>query len=230
MNKVENVKSDMQVLLRALKNRRRQANPSSDADGIYFSMEDLRHVLLDRENEQREQENRIKIQNKQKLIEKVLIENKNTVISAAGIADILGFNPISKVSPPRVEEGAADSKYEKYYSKLLQLREILDNKVGTVPPEIEFAWSLLRQEADKKKEVQDAIDRIVNGTYGICEITGEEIAAERLEAVPFTRYSVRGQREFERKMALRREKQTNALFADETEDVFGVAYDEQSEE
>jgi RNA polymerase-binding transcription factor DksA len=226
----ENVKNDTHELLKALKNRKRQMSTSSHTDIPYFSMEDMRHVLLERKNEQREQENRIKIQNKQKLIEKVLVKNKNTVVSAAGIADILGFDPVSRISTPKMKKNDIGKEYEKYYDKLLQLEEIVENKISTVPAEIEFAWGLLKKEVDAKKEVQNAIDRIKNKTYGICEITGEKISKERLDAVPFTRYSVRGQKEYEQQMALKKAKQSNALFADETGNVFNAAYDEQEEE
>jgi hypothetical protein len=74
----------MQAFLKALKNRRKHVNPSSNEDGI-FSIEDLRRILVGRENEQREQENLIKIQNKQKLIKKVLVDNQNTFISGLGL-------------------------------------------------------------------------------------------------------------------------------------------------
>jgi RNA polymerase-binding transcription factor DksA len=80
---------------------------------------------------------------------------------------------------------------------------------------------------DPGKEVCDALNRIQNGVYGICEITGEPIAEERLNAVPFTRYSVKGQQMFERQMALKKEKQIGILFGDETEDVFGEGYEEE---
>jgi RNA polymerase-binding transcription factor DksA len=227
MDTIENVKNETRELLKALKNRKKQSGNSAEADIPYFSMEDVRRVLLERENGQREQENRIKIQNKQKLIEKVLVEKKNTIVSAAGIADILGFDPLRKASTPKVGKNEVSEEYERYYVKLLQLKEILDNKISTVPPDLEFAWSLLKKEADAKKEVQDAIGRIRNKTYGICEIIGEKIAKERLDAVPFTRYSVKGQQKFERQMALKKEKQTGTLFADETGDVFGETYEEQ---
>ncbi len=36
-------------------------------------------------------------------------------------------------------------------------------------------------------EVEAALDRIQNGTYGLCEITGKPIAAARLRAIPWTR-------------------------------------------
>src|SRR5262249_30513793 len=41
-------------------------------------------------------------------------------------------------------------------------------------------------------EILAAIRRIERGTYGLCEITGEPIEAERLRAIPWTRYSFRG--------------------------------------
>jgi RNA polymerase-binding transcription factor DksA len=47
-------------------------------------------------------------------------------------------------------------------------------------------------------EVLAAIRRIERGTYGLCEITGEPIEAERLRAIPWTRYSFRGQDELEK--------------------------------
>ncbi|MDR2200982.1 MAG: TraR/DksA C4-type zinc finger protein [Puniceicoccales bacterium] len=230
MEKVDHRGDSTHVLLSALKNRKKQANISSNADVPYFSMEDVRCVLRERENEQREHENRVKIQRKQKLIEKVLVENKNTVVSTVGVADILGFDPLRRAESPKVENNLVNAKYKKYYVKLLQLRELLDNGANAIPEGIEFAWTMLRNEGDGKKEIQDAIDRIVNNTYGICEITGEKIAKERLEAVPFTRYSVAGQRIHEQQMAIKKGKQTGALFTDESEDVFARTYDEQEEE
>ncbi len=38
-------------------------------------------------------------------------------------------------------------------------------------------------------EVNDALDKIEKGTYGICEISGEEIELDRLEANPSARTS-----------------------------------------
>jgi len=47
-------------------------------------------------------------------------------------------------------------------------------------------------------EVLDALQRIECGLYGICEITGEPIEAGRLKAIPWARYSLRGQKELEK--------------------------------
>jgi RNA polymerase-binding transcription factor DksA len=47
-------------------------------------------------------------------------------------------------------------------------------------------------------EVLEAIRRIEHRTYGICELTGKPIEAERLRAIPWTRYSLEGQSEAEK--------------------------------
>ena len=41
-------------------------------------------------------------------------------------------------------------------------------------------------------EVENALARIENGTYGICEETEEKIETERLLAIPWTRLSIEG--------------------------------------
>lgn len=55
--------------------------------------------------------------------------------------------------------------------------------------------------ADRKilKEIDDALQRIVDRTYGICELTGRPIKPERLEELPWARYSIEAAREMERR-------------------------------
>jgi len=45
----------------------------------------------------------------------------------------------------------------------------------------------LEEDAERQlREVETALDRIENGTYGRCEVCGLEIPEERLEAIPWT--------------------------------------------
>src|SRR3712207_4358868 len=53
----------------------------------------------------------------------------------------------------------------------------------------------LRQELD---DIERALTRIENGAYGQCEVCGEAINPERLEARPAATYCIRHQRERER--------------------------------
>ena len=45
--------------------------------------------------------------------------------------------------------------------------------------------------------MEAAIERIFEGTYGICEITGKPILKKRLDSIPYTRYSLEGQEQVE---------------------------------
>jgi DnaK suppressor protein len=61
---------------------------------------------------------------------------------------------------------------------------------GSDAYERDFALSLFTQEQDHLYEIDEALKRIENGTYGICELSGESIPTARLEAQPFARYTV----------------------------------------
>jgi DnaK suppressor protein len=56
---------------------------------------------------------------------------------------------------------------------------------------------LLENERLTYKEVGDALERITKGTYGYCERCHQEIARERLRALPYVRYCVRCAQELE---------------------------------
>lgn len=62
----------------------------------------------------------------------------------------------------------------------------------------DFALSLLAKEQDAIYEINEALNRIDKGTYGICEMSGDTIPEERLEALPFTRFTVACQARIER--------------------------------
>lgn len=51
----------------------------------------------------------------------------------------------------------------------------------------EINFILSDRERTKIKEIDDALARLADSTYGICESCGLEIAEERLAALPFTR-------------------------------------------
>lgn len=69
---------------------------------------------------------------------------------------------------------------------------------GTDAYDRDWALSMLSSEQDAIFQVDQALDRIRNGTYGICELTGKKISGERLEAIPWTRFSAEAERQLER--------------------------------
>ncbi len=56
----------------------------------------------------------------------------------------------------------------------------------------EFSMGLAERQQKYLEEIDEAIGRIEEGTYGICKVTGEPISIERLEEVPVAKYSVKG--------------------------------------
>src|SRR5438477_9910690 len=50
----------------------------------------------------------------------------------------------------------------------------------------EINFILSDRERIKIKSIEDALERLNDGSYGVCESCGLEIAEERLEALPFT--------------------------------------------
>ena len=102
-------------------------------------------------------------------------------------------------------------KWSRHYRKLMALREryleesryqsnraieagesfsgrLPDNSAG----ETDRSIALSQLAFDKRicREIEEALGRISAGTYGICELTGNPIPEARLEAIPWTRYTV----------------------------------------
>jgi len=77
--------------------------------------------------------------------------------------------------------------------------------LGTDNYEQEFSLGLMDGERKLLKEIDDAMGRIENGVYGICESTGKPIAKDRLEAKPWARYCVEYARMIENGLATKPE-------------------------
>ncbi len=133
----------------------------------------------------------------------------------ATASDILGGQTLQS----RQASKNIDPKWSQIYHKLLTLREELLEQInghakdaheetpsysmhmadsGTDSIDRDYALSLLSSEHEALYEIDQAISRIEEGTYGICEMTGKPISKSRLEAIPWARYSVEAQMELEK--------------------------------
>ncbi len=148
-------------------------------------------------------------------------------VKAASLADILGFNPAKQTPATVLDVSQIEPKFQRYYKLLIELREHvatgLDTHTeqtlkrsskddagdlssyaqhmadaGTDTFDRDFALSLVSNEQEALAEIEAAIQRIKNGTYGVCELTGKPINKDRLLAVPFARFSVESQAEVEK--------------------------------
>ncbi len=112
-----------------------------------------------------------------------------------------GLYPTAPQIPPR---------WSWHYHKLQSLRDRLldsrDDQLGQVAgveepfsvdpadsasdeTDHEAALGILARDQDMLLEVNAAIRRILEGSYGICEASGQPIPPDRLRAVPWTRYT-----------------------------------------
>ena len=152
---------------------------------------------------------------------------KPSHVKAASLADILGFNPKKARSAEAIAEQDVPEKFKRFYKLLIDLRTHLTAGIelhseetlkrsskddagdlssygqhmadaGTDTFDRDFALSLVSSEQEALTEIDSAIKRIHDGSYGVCEITQKPIAKERLLAVPFTRYSAEAQKDLER--------------------------------
>jgi DnaK suppressor protein len=71
--------------------------------------------------------------------------------------------------------------------------------IGSENFEQEFTLGLLENEEEVLGEIDNALNRIGVGSYGLCEQCQAEIPRERLRAIPYTRYCVECARKLEQK-------------------------------
>ena len=195
---------------------------------IVFSLDDVEELIAAKKTSEPAVEKPVskKVTAKKVPASKVLIVDKpveKRVLGAASLTDILGFNPKEKRTNTELVESEIAKKWRKYYKLLIELRAHVSDEInlhtadtlkhnarddsgntsspadsGTDSFDRDFALSLVSSEQDALVEIEEAILRIKDGSYGVCQITEKAIPAARLSAVPFTRYSLEGQAEHER--------------------------------
>lgn len=58
--------------------------------------------------------------------------------------------------------------------------------------------NLSDQEMKVLRQIERALEKIEDGTYGVCDVSGDEIPLRRLEAVPYATMTVKAQEELEK--------------------------------
>ncbi len=139
---------------------------------------------------------------------------------AANILDILGFNPTQQTRE-KYEEKDVPKKWKQYYKLLMEIRAKYSKGISELSEDVlkrnddstsdmsahgqhlgdagsesferDLAFTILSDEKETLAEIDAAVERMKQGSYGICEITKKPIPEQRLLAIPFTRYSKEGQ-------------------------------------
>ena len=173
---------------------------------------------------------------------------RTTTHAPATAASILGrpaAKPREEYRPKKIK-----GEWQEYYARLLELREQLMRQVdglakesaeeiagyslhmadsGTDNFDRDFALSLLSADQDAVYEIEEALKRIQRNTYGICELTGKPIPKARLEAIPWTRFTVEAQAQLERDGVLR-QRRLGALGTIDNKGVVEIEEEEEVEE
>jgi RNA polymerase-binding transcription factor DksA len=159
---------------------------------------------------------------------------KGRTIGAASAAAILGRPQakLGKSSMAWTPVSRVKAEWQKYYQNLLDLHERLRNQMsglakesqaemehyslhmgdsGTDNFDRDFALSLLSSDQDAVYEIEEALKRIERGSYGVCEDSGEKIPKARLDAIPWTRFTVEAQARLEKEGALRSRNRLGSL-------------------
>lgn len=176
-------------------------------------------------------------------------KQKKKKFSAASVSDILGFSPNQKKSPEAQREAAVPQKFLSYYRVLIKLREELRDGLDSHAQETlltsskeesgdlstnssdagsesfnrDIALSMVASEQEALNEIEAAIERIFDGSFGVCQETGKSILRDRLKAVPFTRFSLEGQALHEQNA--NRQVQRGGIFTNLSESVPGMQTD-----
>ena len=138
--------------------------------------------------------------------------------ASATSAAILG-RPVAKANISMADARKVKPEWQGFYQNLLDLRDQLLHQMsglakesaqempgyslhmadsGTDNFDRDFALSLLSADQDSVYEIEEALKRIERKTYGICELTGKTIPKTRLEAIPWTRFTVEAQAQLEK--------------------------------
>ena len=146
---------------------------------------------------------------------------------AATVASILGDPTVRSGNPEYKPKAKIRPEWSDYYRDLLDLRDRLLNQMsglakepaqelpgyslhmadsGTDNFDRDFALSLLSSDQDALYEIEEALKRIEKNTFGVCELTGKTIPKARLEAIPWTRFTVEAQAQLEKEGALKQRR------------------------
>ena len=70
--------------------------------------------------------------------------------------------------------------------------------IGTDTFDQDLAIGMAETERELLREIDEALDRVVAKTYGVCQLTGKPIPKARLDAKPWAKYTVEAARQIEK--------------------------------
>ena len=113
------------------------------------------------------------------------------------------------------------SEVEKFKKRLLEMKGQLNQSLRNVSEDVktveeskgysqhqadegtdDFGQTITIEVSNKEqsilRQIDRALEKIEEGTYGICDVSGEPIPVKRLEAIPYATMTVAAQEEYEK--------------------------------
>lgn len=130
-----------------------------------------------------------------------MVKAKGSKRPQASVEEILGAGNDQPEIP---------SRWQKQYRQLSRMRDHLLEKRGSLADQareeqpnfsqhladaatdeydMNAALAFVSAEQNALYEIDQAMARILDGSYGVCELTGQQIPKERLDAIPWTRFA-----------------------------------------
>ena len=222
---------------------------SEKKDSRAFTLDDVRNILSTKNTNNKSEPKEEAKTTKVKKTSRKGTSSKVKKLTTASIDDILGFGTgISAVpSKPIRDAKKVPKQWQAFYDDLMALRASLKGALGERSSETigasaressgelslnssdagtetfdrDVALSMVANEQEALNEIEDAIDRIFDGTFGVCQETNKPIKKNRLKAVPFTRFSLEGQDLYE-KRKIREGGSSAGAFATISDSTLGV--------
>lgn len=141
--------------------------------------------------------------------------------------------PKEEKKVPPISESGADQKKEIFKKILLDMREKLlaeksetrlaesltpSTEIGDLidlagdERERELSLLLTRREKEKLLAINEALQKIAEGTYGICEECGENIGEGRLKAMPLAKLCVNCQAKLEEELSIQKKTEEDLTY------------------
>lgn len=115
----------------------------------------------------------------------------------------------------------AKNEIEKFRNRLLEMKRHLEASLKSVSDDVkthdeakgysqhqadegtdDFGKTISIEVSSKEqgivRQIDRALEKIEEGTYGVCDVSGEEIPIRRLEAIPYATMTVASQEKFEK--------------------------------
>lgn len=222
---------------------------SEKKDSRAFTLDDVRNILSTKNTNNKSEPKEEAKTTKMRKTSRKGTSSKVKKLTTASIDDILGFGTgISAVpSKPIRDAKKVPKQWQAFYDDLMALRASLKGALGERSSETigasaressgelslnssdagtetfdrDVALSMVANEQEALNEIEDAIDRIFDGTFGVCQETNKPIKKNRLKAVPFTRFSLEGQDLYE-KRKIREGGSSAGAFATISDSTLGV--------